>query len=227
MIKYKSSIQLFDMIKAVIFDLDGVLVDTEYYQWQGWNAVLKQFGIKISRKEYYDYAGKRGDIIDEELRKKYKLNTEKGSIINEKEILLLKWFKEKKLKQMPYAKQAVNFFTKKGLKTAVCTGSPKEEALIKLRKIGLVNTFHKIITGDEVKRGKPFPDVYLLAVKKLGLKKRECIAFEDTQYGLQAAKSAGLTCYAIPSEYAKKQNFSKADKVFKNLRKALEYVNFS
>jgi beta-phosphoglucomutase-like phosphatase (HAD superfamily) len=67
----------------------------------------------------------------------------------------------------------------------------------------------------------------LLATKKLGLKPKECLAFEDTQYGLESAKSAGLICFAIPNKFSKNQDFSKADKIFKNLKEVIEHFKNS
>jgi len=210
--------------KGVIFDIDGVLLDTEYFQWQGWVEVLKSLKISLSKKDYFSYAGKRGDIIENELKEKYQLDFKNSELRNKKEKLLMKWLKSRKLKLMPYAKEAVIFFAKnKHIKIAVASGSPKDEVILKLKKANLYKLFSIIVTGSEVEKGKPYPDIYLLTIKKLKLKSQECLAFEDTQYGVESAKSAGLTCFVIPNEYSIKQNFSKADKIFRNLKEVIFY----
>lgn len=219
-----NAMKLLNNFKGAIFDLDGVLVDTEYYQWQGWVEVLKPFGISLSKEGYFNYAGKRGDIIEYELIKKYNLNIDKGSLTNKKESMLLEWFSSKKLELMPFAREFVEFFINKKFKIAICSGSPKNEVISKLKNIDLYSLFEIIIAGSDVERGKPFPDIYIHAIKQLKLKPYECIAFEDTQYGVESAKSAGLYVIAIPGEFSIKQDFSRADKVFKNLKEAIDWI---
>ena len=212
-------------VKGIVFDVDGLLVDTEDYQWKGWVEVLKPFGLTITREEYFQYAGKTGSIIEDEFVRKHGLKIKRGSLVAEKEKLLIDWFESENLRPMTYAVEAVQILA--GLpdvKFAVASGSPEYEIKLKLRKAGLSKFFSIYASIDDVKRGKPFPDIYLEAVRKIGLKPEECLSFEDTQYGLWAAKSAGLICLAVPSEFCLKQDFSKADGVFPNLKEATEYA---
>ena len=210
-------------IKGVIFDLDGVLIDTEVYQWKGWVEGLKPLGINLSKEEYFKYAGKTGNIIESELVNDYNLKIEKGSLLKRKEELLIEWFHHEELNLMPYAKEAVEFFKNKGLMIGLASGGPKDEIILKLKRVNLFYLFPVITSASEVKRGKPFPEIYLLSAERLGLKPEECLAIEDTQYGLGSAKSAGMTCFAIPSEFSIKQDFSRADKIFNNLKEAMDF----
>jgi HAD superfamily hydrolase (TIGR01509 family) len=212
-------------LKGIIFDIDGVLVETEYFQWQGWIEALKPFGKSLSKKEYMKYAGKRGDIIEAELIKDFHLDIKKNILLEHKEKLLIKWFHVKPLQLMVFAIEAVQYFQNHKYKLACASGSPKDEAVLKLKKTGLFPLFHKVVAGSDVSRGKPYPDIYLHAVSVLKLNPEVCLAFEDTQYGVEAAKSAGLFCIAIPNEYSLKQDFSKADKVFNNLKEVVEWLN--
>lgn len=211
-------------IKGVIFDLDGVLFDSEYYQWQGWVEPLREYGIELTKEMYFNYAGKSGVQIDKELIKNFNLNIPVGSLWETKQILLEKWFNEKAMPLMPFAKEAVEFFINNSqFKMALCSGGPREEILTKMEKNDFVKYFSIITSGSDVERSKPYPDIYLLAVERLGLKPEDCLAFEDTQYGLQSAKSAGVFCFVIPNEYSIKQDFSKADKVISSLKEAIDY----
>ena len=79
--------------KAVIFDLDGVLVDSEGFQYQGWLLPLKRFGVELSKEQYFDYAGKSGPAIEAQLIKNFKLPAKKGELLEEKEKLLMQWFR--------------------------------------------------------------------------------------------------------------------------------------
>lgn len=209
-------------VKGVIFDLDGILVDTEYFQWQGWVELLKPHGKSLSQEQYLKYAGKQGDAIESELYSDFQLSLPKNALLDEKQKLLIDWFETKPLACMPYAKEAVEYFQSKNFKLACASGSFKKEAELKLKKAGLLSFLQVVVAGDEVERGKPYPDIYLLAAKKLGLQPEDCVSFEDTQYGVAAAKAAGLVCYAIPNEYSLQQDFSQADGVFSNLQEAVE-----
>jgi len=210
-------------IKGIIFDCDGVLVDAENWHWQTWVEILKPLGINLSKEEYFNYAGKREDIIAGELIEKYNLNLEKEELKERKDALMKEWVSTKDIKLMPYAKEAVEFFTGKGMKMAVAAGSTKDQVILKLKRGNLFSYFPVITSGSEVKRGKPFPDIYLLSAERLNLKPEECLCFEDTEYGLRSAKSAGAICFAVPQEFSVKQDFSQADKIFNNLKEVVEF----
>ncbi len=211
-------------IKGIIFDLDGVLFDSEQYQWQGWVLPLRAFGIELTKELYFNYAGKSGKHIEKELIKDFNLNIEEGFLLNEKKKLLEKWFSEKKMGLMPYSKEAVEYFTNDTrFKVALCSGGDRKEIVMKLTKNDFLKYFPIIVSANDVLRSKPDPDIYLFAAKKLELRPDECLAFEDTQYGLQAANSAGLHCFAVPNEYSVKQDFSKADKVLNSLEEGVEF----
>lgn len=211
-------------MKHVVFDCDGVLVDTEGYQWQAWNEALKPYGINISKKEYFDYAGKSGDIIEKEIVKKYSLKIEAGRLLEKKEKTVVKYFKEKPLKTLPFAEEALQTLQEKNIIIAVASSSPKEELLLKLEKNNLRKYFQIIVSKENVSRGKPFPDIYLKTAELLKTNPKNIIVIEDTQYGVESAKAAGTICYAIPNEYSEKQDFSKADKKFKNLKEATNTI---
>ena len=147
-------------IKGIIFDLDGVLLETEYYQWMGWVIPLKEFGIELTKEKYLDYAGKNGKQIDKELIKDFNLNIEEGALLSKKEPLLIKWFSEEKLNYMPYVKEALDFFNNK-FKLALCSGGSREEVIIKLKNANLIQYFPIIVAGSDVERSKPAPDIYL------------------------------------------------------------------
>ena len=213
-----------DNIKGIIFDLDGILFDSEYYQWQGWVEPLREYGIELTKEMYFSYAGKSGKQIDQELIKDFNLGVEDGTLLNKKKVLIEKWFNEKTMPIMPYAKEAVEYFSSNpSFKVALCSGGDREEVVTKLEKNDFLKYFPVITAGDDVLRSKPWPDIYLLAVEKLELEPSQCLAFEDTQYGLQAAKDAGVYCFAIPNEYSLNQDFSRADKVLSSLKEAVDF----
>jgi len=210
-------------IKGVIFDCDGVLVDTERWHWQSWVEILKPFNIDLSKNEYFNYSGIREEIIEADLIKKHLINVKKGELEKKKKDLMKEWVKTKNIILMPFAREAVQFFANKGLRMAVAGNAPRAENILKLKSANLNSYFSMLVAGDDVKRGKPYPDIYLLGCERLELKPEDCLAIEDAEYGLQAAKSAGLTCFVVPSEFSAKQDISKADMVFKNLKELTEF----
>jgi len=213
-------------IKGIVFDLDGLLLDTEYYQWQGWVPFLRNHGIELTKEKYLNYAGKRGDIIEDEMVKDFNLNIKKGELINAKEEYLKERLKNEKISLMPYAREIVEFFYyNPNYDISVCAGAPREETLIKLKNCDFLKYFKTIVCGDEIKRGKPNPDMYLRVAEVMGLKPEECLAFEDTQYGTMSAKSAGMMCFSVPNEYCTKQEYSMSDKVLNSLNDTFQYFN--
>jgi HAD superfamily hydrolase (TIGR01509 family) len=210
--------------KAVIFDLDGVLIDSEGFQYRGWLPPLKRFGVELSKEQYFNYAGKSGSVIEAQLIEDFKLPAKKGELLEEKEKFLMQWFKEEALERKPFAEEAVKKAIEAGFKVAVCSGGPEDEILLKLKNVGLRDYFKTVVGTDAIAIGKPEPDVYLKAAKKLELAPGECVAIEDTEFGTASAKGAGMTCVAIPDEWAVKQSFEKADKICKDLEEAIEWI---
>ena len=207
-------------IKAILFDLDGTLYKTEAYQLKAWNDVLEKRGVFIDPKDYFKYVGKTALEVEKEIIKEYDLNIQLGELEREKEELLLQWFKDDDdLELMPYAKEAVEFFSNHpSLLIGLCTSGSNNESIYKLKRNNLDNKFDVIVTKDDVLKGKPAPDIYLEAIKRLGVKDIECLAIEDTEHGLESAKRAGSFCFVVPQEFSMGQDFSKADKVLESLK---------
>jgi HAD superfamily hydrolase (TIGR01509 family) len=211
-------------IKVVVFDLDGVLFDTERVQLLGWVAALKPYSKGMNSRTYMKYAGKAGPIIVKELIRDMGIKVTEKELISSKEKYVIDYMKKKPVRIMPYAKQALSFFSGRKIKMAAATSAPRGETLLKLKKSGFLPYFDVIVSRDDVRRGKPFPDVYVKTAEKLGMEPALCLAVEDTQAGLQSAKSAGLACIAVPTELTKSQDFSSADYIAKDLRDATAWT---
>ncbi len=210
--------------KAVIFDLDGVLVDSEGFQYRGWLPPLKRFDVELSKEQYFDYAGKSGAVIETQLIEDFKLPAKKGELLEEKEKLLMQWFKEMNLERKPFAEEAVKEAIDAGFKIAVCSGGPKKEILMKLENVGLRQYFEIVTGSEDVAKSKPAPDTYLKAAELVGFEPASCVAIEDTEFGTASAKGAGMACVAIPDGWSVKQSFEKADKICKDLKEAIEWI---
>lgn len=211
------------MIRAVIFDYDGVIGDTEKWQYDGWNVILKPYGVSITKKDYITlYCGRQGEDIDKELIDKFSLNIPYGTLVKKKEALILEWFKNKKIPLRPYVLEVLAELKRMRMLIGVASSTTLEELNTKIGQLGI--RFDAISSKEEVKHSKPDPDIYLLTAKKLGVLPNECVVFEDTEVGVLAAKRAGMKVIAVPTEWSAGQDFSMADFKVNNLREGLEII---
>ncbi|MCK5475003.1 MAG: hexitol phosphatase HxpB [Candidatus Pacebacteria bacterium] len=207
------------MIKAVIFDMDGLLIDSEPL-WQ--EAEVNEFikvGVPISKERAEETMGLRIDMVVEYWFSRYpwknisKEIVEKNVIENVIEIIKIKG------KAMPGVEKIAEFFTKEKIPIAIASASPIEIIKVVLGKI-LIGKYIKIICSAENELfSKPHPGVYLTAANKLGVKVEDCLVFEDTVNGLIAAKAAQMKCVAVPNKFNKgDKRFCVADMVIPSLK---------
>ena len=179
-------------IKAIIFDMDGVLIDARDWHYEALNKALSMFGMAISRFDHlitYD-----GLPTKEKLKM---LSLEKGlpislhSFINElkqqftiEEVIL-------KCRPVFHHQYALARLKSEGYKLVVCSNSIKDTITIMLTKAGIIDYFDFYLSNQDVKKGKPDPEMYNTAIGKLGLKKEECLVVEDNENGIKSALAAG------------------------------------
>lgn len=186
------------MIKALVFDMDGLLLDSERIVQRSWNEAGEEFGVSGVGQQIYHTIGMNRkarnaffrEVFGEEfpLEEFNKKSSEKFYQIVEREGLPVK----------TGAKELLTYAKEHGLKTAVATSSGKEYAVKVLEDAGLYGYFDGGVFGDMVHRSKPDPEIYLKACAGIGKEPGECLALEDAPAGVRSAHAAGLQVIVIP-----------------------------
>ncbi|MCX2575995.1 HAD family hydrolase [Pedobacter sandarakinus] len=212
-------------IKALLFDLDGTLIDSEKFHFDCWNEFLTNFGVNSDFKDWLaNYAGIPLPQNAKTIVSKYKIDVDLEAFINNREQATLDGFRTKDIDLMPHALDFVRYYFDKGLTLAVVTASPRQDVEAVFMRNGLSKYFNLFITRSDVSKSKPDPESYNLCVEKLGITKGECIVFEDTLNGVKAAVAAGITCYAIQNNVRMHQKLKIADELFLNFAHAHTYI---
>ncbi len=211
-----------EMIKGVIFDMDGTLSDSETLNYEVWAELMAEYGIHFSREDYMQFVGGISLPTSQWIVQNNELPVSVDELAEERNKRRNQAYDEGKLKPMPFALEAVAYFSSK-FPIALATSTGREETLRKLRLLGLHDSFKAKFCREDVTNRKPDPEIYLKAAAALGLMPSECIAFEDTLIGANAAKKAGCLTIAIPNQFTEHLDFSVADHVFPSLQTAVNW----
>lgn len=213
--------------KAVLFDHDGTLVDSEGVHYQLWLEALKPYGVSISTEQYMQiYSGMPtlDNAID--LVERFQLAVAVEDLVAKKLAIAHDYLKQAAFPLMPGARAILDYFQQQPLiQQAIVTGAGAQIVQATVRSHRLAGYFATIVSYDDVERSKPAPDCYLLAAERLKLEPSECIAIEDTEHGVAAAVAAGIACIAIPNAQSLRHDFSKAIVVVPNLKAAQIWIS--
>lgn len=197
-------------ITALIFDFDGLLLDTEGTMLTSWQHEWRQHGLELDVATFYaDHGGDVSELryaeLAEAVGSAYDRTASHARRIAYRDSL------NAALKVPDGIRDWLDDAT--GLHLAVASSSPASWVVPLLRQTGYLDRFDVIATGDEVARPKPDPAVYQLALDRLDIQAAQAVAFEDSPHGVVAAKAAGLRCVAIPNSHADRAMFAPADLV--------------
>ncbi len=205
--------------EAVIFDMDGVLIDSEPIHVVIEKKLFSKLGIEVTDDVHRSYMGASNDYMYTDLRTRFKLTESVSELMERDELFRSEYFKL--LETIPVNDGLISLLNQikiAGLKLAVATSSSPEIVNILLNKCGISHYFDAIVTTSEAGKSKPSPEVYILAAKKIGISPENCIVFEDSPNGLLAAKSAGMYCIVIQSDSELIQKLSGADYLIQSFR---------
>lgn len=186
------------MKNTVIFDLDGLLIDSEVISYQVCRSLVEEYGQQFPLEEYiHGYSGKTGKANMQALIRTYHLpiSPEEGAAFaNQKE---QEYFREG-VALKPGARELLAYLEQKQYKIMLATSSTKDRAIGALAQNGIGAYFDGMVFGEEVKQGKPFPDIFQKAAEIAGEPPERCLVLEDSEAGIQAAHSAGIDVICIP-----------------------------
>ena len=212
-------------MEAVIFDLDGLLADTEIISLKVYQELLRDFGIPFTEETYSrDYSGHREEEnvqrfldtydlpwnFDQTLDKVYELEAQ----------ILAKGVNLKK-----GAKNLLTYLQKEGVPIALATSSVESRARMILDSNGILSLFDHLVFAKDVKRSKPYPDIFLKAWSDLNVLPENCLVLEDSEAGIEAASRAGIPVICIPDLKIPAQSFlNKTEQVFQDLDAVRDYL---
>ncbi|MDB4349532.1 HAD family phosphatase [Omnitrophica bacterium] len=202
-------------LKAIIFDLDGVIVNTMPFHARAWQDTFKKFNINVTKKEIYLREGEKWDKTFFDILKKNKIKitkTIKEEVFRHRENVFKNILKIRIFKDAP---PLIKGLKKRGFKLALVTGTPRKEVKRILPK-QLYRLFDVIIPSDEVKRGKPHPEPYRKALRALKTAPYETIVIENAPNGIIAAKRANMKVIAVETSLSKRY-LKKADFILGSL----------
>ena len=192
-------------LAAVIFDLDGTLIDSEANHYESDRILLARRGITFTREDKAAYVGKDIGEMVKRIAANYGLDDDPQALLDEKTALYRK-IALTSTRLYPPMGPLLEGLAKKGLPMAVATGSNSHVAAEILGALGILSFFSHIVSSSEVKRGKPAPDIFLETARRLYVPPEAALVFEDTKYGVEAAMNAGMTCVAMPGPGERRQD---------------------
>ncbi|OGS20485.1 MAG: hypothetical protein A3J83_03410 [Elusimicrobia bacterium RIFOXYA2_FULL_40_6] len=208
-------------LKAVIFDMDGVIIDSEPVHYLVNKEMFGQFGIKFTQKDNDRFIGVSNPAMYAEYKSKYEINLS----IEELSRLQLEKFLKKinnsfgKYRPIPGITALLAELKENNIKIGLASASDMEVIEAVLKSFRIKDYFKVIVSGIGMKRGKPAPDIFLKTAKKLRVKPADCAVIEDSKHGVQAAISAGMKCIGYKNANSGNQDISKADLVVNKISK--------
>ena len=185
-------------IKGVIFDMDGVLLDSEKLYVRFWSEAGKACGYPFERKHALAIRSLARPFAIERLEGFFGKGFDYDKVRNKRIELMDSYIKEHGIDAKPFAAETLGFLKENGIKIALATATAPDRAERYLTRVGLFSYLDAVVCASMVKKGKPEPDIYLKAASELGLKPEECIAVEDSPNGIISAYRAGFRAVMIP-----------------------------
>jgi len=208
------------MTKAVLWDLDGVLVDTAPFHFQAWQELFQSLGKGFADVDFRRTFGLRNDAILRDILGE--LTAAEVERLAQRKEELYRDKVEGRVTAIPGAIDLLRRLQRRGSKIAIVSSTPRENVRVVLRSLGLEGAFEAVVAEEDAPKGKPDPQGFLLAAEKLGVEAGECVVIEDAPGGVEAAKRAGMRCIGLATSRPR-EALAGADLVVDSLEEATVY----
>lgn len=213
-------------INGVIFDMDGVIFDTERIYLEEWIEIFNKYGYKMTKEIYLPCMGTGRVHIKKRFKEIYGEDLPIEKMYLEKDAMLKEAVINGKIPIKIGAIEILDYLKKSNIKIALATSATKERMFMQINSAKIEDKFDALICREDVKNLKPDPEIFLLAAKKLHVKPEECIVIEDSEAGIKAAYNGGMTGFHVEDlKKADKDILKYCKKSFKNLAEVKEYIN--
>lgn len=213
------------MIKAIIFDMDGLMIDSERVTFECYQEILKGMNLTMDEEFYKTLLGKPLKGIYQRFYDVYGNDFPIEDVIKDVHALMAKRFETEGVPIKTGLKSLLEYLKENNYKTIVATSSNRDRVDTILSQAQITDYFDDSICGDEVTKGKPNSEVFLKSCQKLGVNVDEAIVLEDSEAGIQASYDAGIKVICIPDmKYPEKQYEEKTFKILKDLNDVTEYL---
>lgn len=186
---------------AVLWDMDGVLVDSGPYHYRSWQMAFAERGLSFGEEDFWRTFGQRNDSIIADVVGPDLPREQAEAIAESKERHYRQIVRREGIAALPGVRPWLERLHRRGLPQAVVSSAPPENLAVVLEAIGAAPFFQALVSGSDVTRGKPDPEPFLLAARRLGVPPARCIVVEDAPAGLEAARRAGMACLALTTSH--------------------------
>ena len=202
---------------AVIFDMDGVLVDSYQAHFRSWQRMAAEAGLTLTEAEFAAQFGRTNPEIIAVYWGEDRHRDEEIAAMADRKEKIFREILRARFPAMPGARELLRSLDEAGFALAVGSSGPPENIELVLRRLGARSRFRAVVTAKDVTRGKPDPQVFLIAAKRLGVPPRRCAVVEDAPAGIAAAKAAGMTAVGLASTGRDRESLAAADLVVDSL----------